>query len=73
MDATWLANFADELAGRAKKQSLVDVMADFMSLIHGCPESQKRLEMASTTSRGAIESVIAPGLAARPSPLACVA
>jgi hypothetical protein len=71
VDATWLVNFSDELGRRLKTQSLVDVMADFMTIIHSSPEAQKRL---ATTSKagGTIETVIAPGLAARPSPLACI-
>jgi hypothetical protein len=48
------------------------VMADFMTIIHGSPEAQKRLATTTDARGGTIESVIAPGLAARPSPLACI-
>jgi hypothetical protein len=71
VDPTWLVNFSDELGRRLKTQSLVEVMADFLNIIHASPESQKRLAVSSD-ARGAIENVIAPGLAARPSPLACI-
>ncbi|TCI00916.1 hypothetical protein EJV46_00205 [Roseococcus sp. SYP-B2431] len=71
VNATWLVNFSDELARRLKTQSLVDVMADFMNIIQSSPEGQKRLATVANAS-ASIESVVAPGLAARPSPLACI-
>lgn len=71
VDPTWLVNFSDELGRRLKTQSLTDVMGDFITVINSSPEAQKRLT-ASANARGTIESIIAPGLAARPSPLACI-
>ncbi|WP_421995235.1 hypothetical protein [Roseococcus sp.] len=72
VDATWLANFTDELVRQLRTKSLTNVMADFIQLILGSPEGQKHLVTAAK-SGGLIEDVVAPGLAARPSPLACIA
>ncbi|WP_424813150.1 hypothetical protein [Roseococcus sp. YIM B11640] len=58
------------MARRAASQALPDVIGDFMKLIYTSPEAQGRV-LSTLEARG-IEPVVAPGLAARPSPLACI-
>lgn len=70
VDTTWLVAFVDELTRRGATQSLDEVVTDFIRIIYTSPEAQTRL-LSSLGGRG-IEDVIAPGLAARPSPLACI-
>lgn len=71
VDPSWLTAFVEELGRRATTQSLTDVVTDFIKIIYTSPEAQGRL-LASLGGRG-IEPIIAPGLAARPSPLSCIA
>lgn len=70
VDTTWLVAFVDELSRRGATLSLEEVVTDFMRIIYTSPEAQNRL-IANLGGRG-IEDVIAPGLASRPSPLACI-
>ena len=71
VDSTWLTAFVDELTRRGATQPLPDVFTDFIRIIYTSPEAQKRL--MATIGGGGIEATIAPGLASRPSPLACIA
>ncbi|MEI6159897.1 MAG: DUF1796 family putative cysteine peptidase [Roseococcus sp.] len=70
VDPTWLLAFVDELTRRGATQSLDEVVTDFIRIIYTSPEAQTRL-LANVGGRG-IEDVITPGLASRPSPLACI-
>lgn len=70
VDPTWLAAFTDELTRRGVTETLDEVVTDFMRIIYTSPEAQNRL-MTTLGGRG-MEAIIAPGLAARPSPLACI-
>lgn len=70
VDPTWLAAFTDELSRRGMNESLDEIVTDFIRIIYTSPEAQNRL-MATMGGRG-MEAVIAPGLASRPSPLACI-
>lgn len=70
VDSTWLLAFVDELTRRGATQSLDEVVTDFIRIIYTSPEAQNRL-IANLGGRG-IEDVITPGLAVRPSPLACI-
>jgi len=71
VDPAWMTAFVEELGRRATTQSLTDVVTDFIKIIYTSPEAQTRL-LAALGGRG-IEPIIAPGLAARPSPLSCIA
>ena len=71
VDPTWLAAFVDELTRRGETQQLTEVFTDFIRIIYTSPEAQKRL-LAGHGGKG-LEDVISPGLASRPSPLACIA
>jgi hypothetical protein len=70
VDPTWLAAFTDELSRRAANETLDQIVTDFIRIIYTSPEAQARL-MTTLGGRG-MEAVIAPGLASRPSPLACI-
>lgn len=70
VDSGWLLAFVDELTRRGATQTLDEVVTDFIRIIYTSPEARTRL-MAGLGGRG-IEDVIAPGLASRPSPLACI-
>ncbi|WP_431303564.1 hypothetical protein [Sediminicoccus sp. BL-A-41-H5] len=70
VDHTWLAAFTDELLRRGATESLDEVVTDFIRIIYTSPEAQNRL-MKTLGGRG-MEAIIAPGLATRPSPLACI-
>ncbi|MDB5416063.1 MAG: hypothetical protein JWR10_4398 [Rubritepida sp.] len=70
VDPTWLTSFTEELTRRTATLPLTDVITDFLQIIYTSPEAQARL-LAGLDGRG-IEPVVSPGLAARPSPLACI-
>jgi hypothetical protein len=70
VDPTWLGAFTDELTRRGANESLDEVVTDFIRIIYTSPEAQNRL-MVTLGGRG-MEAIIAPGLATRPSPLACI-
>ncbi|UPY38056.1 DUF1796 family putative cysteine peptidase [Sediminicoccus sp. KRV36] len=70
VDPNWQTAFTEELTRRGATQSLDEVVSDFMQLVYTSTEAKTRL-LATMGGRG-IEDVIAPGLAARPSPLACI-
>ena len=70
VDPTWQTAFVNELTHRGATQSLGDVLADFMRIIYTSPEARKRVT-ANMGGQGT-EEVIAPGLANRPSPIACI-
>jgi len=70
VDPNWLSAFTDELTRRGANESLDEVVTDFIRIIYTSPEAQNRL-MATLGGRG-IEAMVAPGLAARPSPIACI-
>lgn len=70
VDATWLAAFVDELTRRGATQPLPDVFTDFIRIIYTSPEAMKRIT-ANMGGRGT-EEVVAPGMASRPSPIACI-
>ena len=71
VDASWLLAFIDELTRRGATQGLNDVIADFIRIIYTSPEAQARV-IAALGGRG-IEDMVAPALASRPAPLACIA
>jgi hypothetical protein len=70
VDATWLAAFTDELTRRGVNETLDQVVTDFLRIIYTSPEAQNRL--ATTLGGRGLEAIVAPGLASRPSPLACI-
>lgn len=70
VDPSWLTAFVDELSRRVDTQPLTEVVTDFIRIIYTSPEAQNRL-LAAASGRG-IEQIVTPGLASRPSPLACI-